>query len=107
MDFTSINHALTQAINNLAEGEIDVAALAMAEDIEKEELDEAKRTKKEQQRIDGRSLQEIRHEMAKDPQWRSDRSYSQGGKSLPVPQAFSRVCRKKSFLGKPKRQWQP
>jgi hypothetical protein len=56
MNFTEINHCLTTAINNLAEGEIDVAALAMAEDLEREELEEAKRTKKEQQRIDGLAL---------------------------------------------------
>lgn len=53
MNFTEINHCLTTAINNLAEGEINVTALTMAEDLENEELEEAKaRSKRKQRAID-------------------------------------------------------
>lgn len=42
MNFNEINHCLTTAINNLAEGEIDANALTMAEDLEREDLEEAR-----------------------------------------------------------------
>jgi len=56
MNFTEINHCLTTAINNLAEGEIDVAALAMAEDLEREELEEATKRKNTQRARDRRAF---------------------------------------------------
>lgn len=56
MNFTEINHCLTTAINNLAEGEIDVAALAMAEDLEREEIEEATKRKNTQRARDRRAF---------------------------------------------------
>lgn len=56
MNFTEINHCLTSAINNLAEGEINVAALAMAEDLEREEIAEATKRKNTQKARDRRAF---------------------------------------------------